>query len=91
MIAGLETAMHNMPILETMICASSTYERRSEWSSHGYCYVTMHDAETHHGWGGYMHRDEWDRYTCKAARDVSPRASGSISSLTEGAAHDRAL
>ncbi len=54
--------MLNQPILETVTQETSTYERRTEWSSHGYAYVTMHNTETGHGWGGRLSRSEWNRY-----------------------------
>jgi hypothetical protein len=56
------------PIYETFTREHSTYERRTEWSSQGYAYVTMHDSESRHGWGGFMSRSEWD-----LAKDSQPR------------------
>jgi hypothetical protein len=52
--------MLNQPIYETFVEGPRTYERRSEWSSHGYAYVTMHGADSRHGWGGIMRRSEWN-------------------------------
>lgn len=53
-------AMLNSPILETITRESSTYERRTEWSSSGYAYVTMHNTDSGHGWGGRMSLTDWD-------------------------------
>jgi hypothetical protein len=62
--------MLSNPILETFTWRTSTYERRTEWNTHGYAYVTMHDTDSGHGWGGFMSHDEWINHK----RDDAPKA-----------------